>query len=98
MKRILLLLALFVLLAGCYSNQLSTTKDSKAYLKVEGDKTGITIVFDDMNLELSDNFYENDVLLEVKTGIYIVKIYRDSKLIVERKLIFEAGQATEIQL
>jgi len=98
MKRIILLLTLFVLLAGCYSNQIVTMKDSKAYLKIEGDKTGISVVFDNKNLDLSENFYEKNVLLEVKAGIYIVKIYRDNKLIVERKLIFEAGKATEIQL
>ncbi len=94
MQRIVSILSILFLLAGCGYKEGVVSGDSKAYLFFSGNVAGATVVVDDsapFAIEAG-----RDHRYRVSTGKHRVKVIREGVVIIERELYLGDGIAKEI--
>lgn len=99
--RTLTLVACAGLLAGCWKkSEMVVQEEGKAFLRVMGDVSGVSVEFDGsgklLALDTEAMREEDLVLLQVLPGRHRVELHRGGQRIVTRDLYFGLGQTVEI--
>ena len=78
---------LLIVLSGCTINQEITQKDNIAYLRLLGNTSGISIQIDSGDFKSNEEMESNGIF-SLSPGTHSVKIMRDGKVVLHRKLYF----------
>jgi len=94
-KLILLVGLLILLISSCAYNDGIIQKDNIAYLKLTGNLNEISLQIDDGSINQLIDISE-DTIYEIKLGIHIITVRRNSEIIVKRKLYFDNQITKEV--
>jgi hypothetical protein len=81
---------------SCSYNQGVVQKDEIAFLKLTGNVENISIQID--NGEILPIISKDNTVYEIKPGVHIIRVRRDSEIIVERKLFFDNQVTREVNV
>ena len=91
------IITLIVFLSSCAYNSGVIQKDNISYLKLVGKLQNISLQIDDGAITQL-NEISIDTVYEIKPGVHIIKVRRDSKLVIERKLYFGNQITREVKV
>ncbi len=98
------LLLSLILLSGCGHVKGTTSVEKSSYLLITGNQVGVDIKIDDLHhftISKEDIFKYNNKKVaryQLATGKYVVKAFRDSRLLVHREIFLSSGQEKELYI
>ena len=97
--RFLFLIPLVIVLAlGCASNSTTTLTDQQAYLKLLGNYTDVTMSLNGEPAIQVNPENEKNLIYSYPDGIHVLELFRNGKLIYQKKIILEKGKTTEVAI
>jgi len=91
------IISLILLVSGCAMNEGIIQTDEFAYLKLIGNLENVTLQINEDPIVTVDPERE-DVVYQVIPGTHLVTIYKENKVIIQRKMYFDNKITKEINV
>lgn len=99
MKKLSLVLFVFLFIISCAYKEGVVQKADRSYLKFVGNLKNITVQIDDMQpFSINDSSSSNNKSYQVKSGKHTIIVSRNSQIIVKRLLFLDNGVTKEVQI